>query len=58
MTSTESYPPGWKESKFKKRLIALVACPQSIFALARAIGATQEAHFASYCRLLLPREIA
>jgi len=27
---------------------------QSIFALARAIGATQEAQFISYCRLRVP----
>jgi hypothetical protein len=37
--------PNEKKSKFGHRLIALVAYPQSIFALARAIGATQEAHF-------------
>jgi hypothetical protein len=28
------------------------------FCFARAIGATQEAHFISYCRLLPPRKIA
>jgi hypothetical protein len=43
--------PKEKKSKFGQRLIALVACPQSIFALARAIGATQEAHS---CFLLPP----
>jgi hypothetical protein len=49
--------PDEKKSKFGQRLIALVACSQSIFALARASGATQEAHFWFLCRLLPPREI-
>jgi hypothetical protein len=43
--------PDEKESKFRKRLIALVACPQSIFALARAIGAHPRG---SLCFLLPP----
>src|SRR5215467_3913800 len=35
------------------------AIPSAIaFCFARAIGATQEAHFISYCRLLPPRETA
>jgi len=34
-----------------------LGCVGINFLFARAIGATQEAHFISYCRLLPPREI-
>ena len=54
----EVYPPEREKVQIRAKADRLGCMSQSIFALARAIGATHEAHVISYCRLLPPREIA